>query len=268
MAIVISVVNEKGGVAKTMTVNALGSFLSQMGKNVLMVDLDKQASLTSNFRVSNKSIDIYDVFIENKVAVEEVNKHLWIIPGTNKMAHIDRDIDHAFPHVVKQKILEKRLEPLQDKVDFILFDCPPDADRMQTYNALAMSDYVIIPTMPHPDSISGIDPIMDIINQMNEGELNEKLKVLGILITIFDKRTVLHKDMVSNIQDKYGDLVFESIIRSNIALQESTTIGLSMDSYDDWKTEQSTVKIKKESAAIMDYKLFTSEVLERLNSLK
>lgn len=265
---IISLVNEKGGCAKTNTTYALGSLLSNRGLDVLLLDLDKQADLTSNLKVPNDKVDIYEVAM-GKIgfAVEEIHDHLWIIPGTNKLKNFERHVKDEFPHAIEQKVLENALEDAFEEVDVILIDCPPDIDKLISVNAFAMSDYVLIPTDPHPNGISGAQSVIEMVEGVKE-HLNPKLEVIGVLFTLFDRRVSIDKDLYDQAKGIFGDLLFDTHIRRNPGAKEATAMGVLINDYDKWKMEQSVVKIKKQSIVVRDYQDFTDELLERLNDKK
>lgn len=263
-ATVITIFNEKGGVGKTQTSQSLASFLAQKGLNTCLVDLDKQADLTSNLDIPNDKTNIYEISSgEKPLGVEQINDHLWIIPGSKRMTDFDKIEWAGGP----EYILHDQLKPLLEDIDFLIFDCRPDIDALETFNALVMSDYIIIPTDPHASSMSGIKSVLHLVKHIQD-EYNPKLSVLGILITLYMQKTSLHKDMKGQLYDSYGDMMFDTVIRHSITAQEQTTLGIEITDYTLWKEENSKVKPKTETSVVIDYRTLALEVIERVNAFK
>jgi chromosome partitioning protein len=265
MSVVISIANEKGGVAKTTTAAALASLFAASEYKVIIIDLDKQADLSMSLKVSNENIDIYDILLKKKgIKAEKVNDNLVIIPGSYKMRNLERHLNDEFPRTRHEEALKEVTEELKKRADLIFLDCPPDIDSMIVENAFVASDFVLIPTDPHPFGIAGIESVLDMIKEINQ-VFNPKLQALGIAITRFRTNTNLHDDLVEDIRNRYKDLVFKAKIRENITVQEVTTTGNEFAYYDEIKNEISAVKIKKHSHGYLDYSELAVEISERLN---
>lgn len=231
MSITLAITNHKGGVAKTTTTATLGLALARMGLRVLCVDLDAQANLTTlfygDFTLRPLDRDIYKAlrYAEEEAPTISVKDNLDLSPSSYNLAVLESVLANRQE---KENLLNRLLEPVRKRYDIILIDCPP-ALGLLTTNALVASDRAIIPVTPEGLPFKGLEVLSDYIRSVAEA-LNSVLKVGGILITRYNNRN-LNKYMVREIRRIYGELVFDTIIRENISIAESSLQGGSLFEY-------------------------------------
>lgn len=223
----IAVSNHKGGVGKTTTVVNIGAGLAALKKKVLLIDLDPQANLTQSYGVVKPEFTIYDTLKgEHPLFPINIMKNLDIIASTLDLSGAEMELSSE---AGREYILEEALSQLKDKYDYIIIDCPPSLGLL-TINALTTADEVFIPLQSHFLAIKGLTKIIEVINKVKK-RLNKKLEITGVVVTQFDKRKVLHRDVVETIKTYFQDKVFETRIRENIALAEAPSQGLDIFRY-------------------------------------
>ena len=204
--------NQKGGVGKTTAAVNLGSALSELGQKVLLIDFDAQCNLTGAVSGNLRKANIYQVIVGQIPAASAIQStifpNLYLIPGSLDVASL----------------------PLDNDFDYILLDCPPSLG-LETMNALAWADYVIIPLQCEYLAMEGLNLIMRTIGNVKKG-LNPHIKVLGILFTMYSKRTLLNRQVVEDISQFFGDTVFKTIIPRSVRLSEAPSHGLPINYYD------------------------------------
>ena len=234
MAEVISIVNQKGGVGKTTTSVNLAAYLQERGKKTLVVDLDPQGNATSAFGVVGKinlKYSIYDLLV-NGVAVEEIiikgdEKTPDICPTNINLAGAEIELVSAFS---RESILAKGLEEISQFYDFIIIDCPPSLGLL-TINALTASSSVIVPIQGEFYALEGLTQLVDTINLVKK-HLNPDLYILGVVITMYDPRTQLTKQVTEEVKNYFGKTVFKTVIPRNIRLAEAPSFGKTILEYD------------------------------------
>lgn len=218
-AIVVSFCNHKGGVGKTCSTSNIGAGLAMRGKKTLMVDLDPQANLTSSFGVIPEDDNIYQVISGNckaQEAIINIHENLDIIPGTLDLAGAEIEIADQ---IARESIVKDCLEDVVEKYDYVLIDCPPSLGIF-TMNGLVCSDQAIVPLSAEPFAIDGVENLMQLIKKVRT-RVNKSLKVGGVLITRFDKRKNLNKDLAEVIESYFKEITFSTKIRDNISLVEA-----------------------------------------------
>jgi chromosome partitioning protein len=257
----IALMNQKGGVGKTTTTVNLGAALAEAGKKVCLIDLDPQAHLTINYGVepSDELTSLYQVLVEDKSFLEAVIKiddHIALIPSSIDLAAAEIELVSVLG---RETILKKRLEAAQHDFDFILLDCPPSLGLL-TINALAVASEVIIPMQPHFLALQGVGKLLETISLVNK-RMNPRLKVSGIVLTMFDSQTKLSNEVVNDLNGfieaaKGKPLpwaearIFKSKIRRNIKLAESPSFG------------QNIIQYEPTSNGANDYRALAREVIE------
>jgi len=247
MGKVITVSNHKGGVGKTTTVVNLGASLSKLGKKTLLIDLDPQANLTLHLGITAEESNIYTA-VRGDTSLEPIKvlKDLYLVPS-------DIDLTASELELANQKdnkhILKAILEPFKAKFDYIIIDTPPNLGLL-TINALCSSEEVLIPLQPHILALKGLTRITSVIEQIQIG-LNKNLARAGIVITQYDSRKVIHRDIVETIEANYKGLVLKTRIRENVALIEAT--GMEVDIH----------RYQPKSFGSEDYTNLAIELLER-----
>ena len=240
---VIALMNQKGGVGKTTTAVNLGAALAEMGKRVCMIDMDPQAHLTINFGLDPRpgNCSLYDVLVEEKSfleAVQEVGTNIAIVPSSIDLAGAEVELVSV---VGREMILKTKLESAQHDFDYLLIDCPPSLGLL-TVNALAVASEVIIPMQPHFLALQGVAKLLETVQLVNR-RMNPRLKVAGIVLTMFDAQTKLTGEVVAELERFIseangkplpwaGAKIYQSRIRRNIKLAESPSFGQTILQYD------------------------------------
>ena len=247
---IVSISNQKGGVAKTTTCLNLAAQAALKGKT-LLIDCDKQANLTKNLGQENAKTTISDLFLKKPFDVVNVRKNLDLIPSSIDFAGIDLVIQYE---LARESILKKALKKLENNYDYVFIDCPPDMNLV-TVNALTVSDYVIVPVQASQFSMDGVSIMIDFISGVKE-ELNENLSVLGILLTHFNSNLNISKSIEQDIIDNgWGDALFKTRIRRNTAIENSQH-----------KDNRMTIfEYDKKSTGAIDYMNLGKEVLKKIN---
>lgn len=227
MSKVIAVSNHKGGVGKTTSVINIGAGLSQLGKKVLLIDLDAQANLTHSLGVDTASEDnIYKALTGGAIKPTAIKKGLDLIPSTLDLSGAEVEL---VGEAGGEFILSEVLQPFRKKYDYILIDCPPSLGLL-TVNALTVADEVLIPLQAEYLATQGLTKLREVIDKIKK-RLNKKLKVGGVVLTRYDQRKVLNREVGEAIREGIEDRVYKTPIRDNIALAEAPAKGLDIFRY-------------------------------------
>jgi len=233
MTNVISIVNQKGGVGKTTTTVNLSAFLALHGKKVLVIDLDPQGNATSGYGFDKSELDtsVYDVLV-NEVPIIDVirstnRKNLDICPTNINLAGAEVELVSAMS---RETILKRAVDTISDNYDYIMIDCPPSLGLL-TLNALAASSDVIVPIQGEYYALEGLTQLIDTINLVRK-HLNPTIGIFGVVITMFDGRTQLTKQVTEEVRKYFGEKVFNTYIPRNIRLAEAPSYGKTIAEYD------------------------------------
>ncbi|MEM6398087.1 MAG: ParA family protein [Bacteroidota bacterium] len=217
MAEVISLLNHKGGVGKTTSAINIGAGLAELGKRVLLIDLDPQANLTLSLGVSRQPVTIYESMMgESDLVPFTVKERLDIVSSSLDLSSAEMELVNE---AGREFILRELFDGVDDQYDFIIVDCPPSLGLL-TLNALTSSHQIIIPLQTEFLALQGLAKIKQVIQKVKL-RLNKKLHISGVLATMYDHRKVLNRDVVETIQKYFGPLLFETYIRDNVALAEA-----------------------------------------------
>lgn len=252
MARAIAICNQKGGVGKSTTAVNVGSYLALSGKQALLIDLDPQGNATTACGIQRSGLtqDVYQVLV-NELPAEQaiVNtsvKRLDLLPAS-------LDLAGAEPFLAtvqdRETILRGVCQPLRERYDVILFDCPPSLGVL-TVNALVAADSTIIPVQCEYLALEGLNSLMRAISLVKQ-RLNPSLRVGGILLTMTDFRVTLTREVAGEVKRFFKDQVFDTSIPRNVRLAESPSFGKPICLYDPTCT------------GAMAYQLLTQEVLEK-----
>jgi chromosome partitioning protein len=219
---VIAIANQKGGVGKTTTAINLSAALALAGKRVLLIDLDPQGNSSLSF-LDHTTIEhsIYDLLTDTDVSPESVIKKtaiatLDVLPSRINLAKFESKLLGEFDAPFR---LKDRIEGIIKNYDCVLIDTPPTLGLI-TVNALVAADYVIVPIQPSYFALEGTDDLLETVEKV-KARPNPRLQVLGVVITLLDKRTTLAKDIQEQIRAVFGDKVFETVISKSVRLEES-----------------------------------------------
>ena len=232
MGKIISVSNQKGGVGKTTTAVNLSSFIASQ-KKVLLIDLDSQGNAGFGLGFNSNEIEttIYEVLIGRNLITEAIYKtkvkNLDLIPSNINLAGAQIDLTD-FPQ--KEFILRETLNKISDNYDYIFIDTPPSLGIL-TLNGLVAADSVIIPLQCEYYALEGLNQLLKIICTVQEN-LNKNLKIEGVVLTMFDSRTNLSRQIVADVHEYFQDNVFRTIIPRNIRLSEAPSYGEPINFYD------------------------------------
>ena len=261
---IIALMNQKGGVGKTTTTVNLGAALAELGKRVCLIDLDPQAHLTINYGVEPSAdiCSLYNMLVDGASFLEAVFKiddNIALVPSSIDLAAAEVELVSVLG---RETLLKKRLENVQHDFDFILLDCPPSLGLL-TLNALAVADEVIIPMQPHFLALQGVAKLLETVQLVNK-RINPKLKVSGIVLTMFDSQTKLSNEVVAELNSFILDAlgkplpwatarIFKSKIRRNIKLAESPSFGQHIIAYEPSSNGAADYRaLAKEVAAMED----------------
>lgn len=225
---IISIVNQKGGTGKTTTLMNLSAYLAHFGKKVLVIDLDPQANATSGFGLE-KNKGIYEILSE-KISLEEgikkARENLWVIPSNENLAGVNVEIVNL-PD--KEFILKNLLEKLPNQYDFIFLDTPPSLGLL-TINSLTTADNLIIPVQSEYYALEGLGQLLNTINLVQEN-LQPNLRILGAVITMYDERSRLSKEVWEELYKNFPYRIFRTIIPRNVRLAEAPSFGKTILEY-------------------------------------
>ncbi|RMD74980.1 MAG: ParA family protein [Bacteroidetes bacterium] len=217
MAIIISMLNHKGGVGKTTSAINIGAGMVELGKRVLLIDLDPQANLTVSLGVPRQRYTIYEALRgESELVPYTVKDGLDVVISTLDLSGAEMELINE---AGREFILRELFEPIKEDYDYIIIDCPPSLGLL-TLNALTSSDYVIIPLQTEFLALQGLAKIKQVIDKVRF-RLNKKLEIAGVIATMYDSRKVLNRDVVETIRKYFGEKVFDTLIRDNVALAEA-----------------------------------------------
>jgi chromosome partitioning protein len=229
MAKVIAMSNHKGGVAKTTSVVNIGAGLSngKAGKRVLLIDLDPQANLTHSLGIDNPERTIYGAMRgEYPITPIKVSDRLSVIASTLDLSSAEIDLSSE---AGREFVLKELIQPLKKDHDYILIDCPPSLSLL-TLNALVAADDVYIPMQTQYLALQGLTKLTDVIEKIQK-RLNKKLNLGGIILTQYDSRKVLDRDISKAITNKFKSKVFNTRIRNTVALAEAPMKGVDIFRY-------------------------------------
>lgn len=251
MGLVISLLNHKGGVGKTTCAINIGAGMVELGKKVLLVDLDPQANLTLSLGIPRHPNTIYEAIRGEAPLVPYTAKEgLDVVISTLDLSGAEMELINE---AGREQVLRELMEPLRDKYDYILIDCPPSLGLL-TLNALTTSDLVYIPLQTEFLALQGLTKIKQVIDKVKL-RLNKDLRIGGVIATMYDSRKVLNREVVATILKYFGDIVFKTMIRDNVALAEAPSKRMDIFSY------------SAHSPGAEDYIALCREIVERTSSV-
>lgn len=233
MATTFAVVNQKGGVGKTTTTVNLAAYLATFGKKVLLIDIDPQSNASVGLGVDRSQVNLclYNVLIEGIQVSEAIIKsnisNLDVLPSTPRLAGAEVELVTLDPRETR---LKDALLGIKDNYDLMVIDCPPSLSLL-TVNALTAADEVIIPIQCEYYALEGISQLTHTLELVRES-LNPALKIRGIVLTMFDPRTLLSSQVAEEARKYFGSKVFKTVIPRNVRLAEAPSFGQPIIFYD------------------------------------
>ena len=231
---IVAIANQKGGVGKTTTAVNLGAALAELGKRILIVDLDPQANATSSFGLQEvEDISLYEPLLGEASITEKIlpsrREGLFIVPADLDMAGAEVEIARMPNHLTR---LAETLKPLHtdQTFDFVFLDCPPSLGILMS-NALAAADELLTPIQCEYFALEGLVKIVRLIEQVLDSGANERLELGGIVMTMFDSRTNLSQQVVADVRKHFGERVYETLIPRSVRLSEAPSFGKSILEY-------------------------------------
>ena len=226
MGRIISFSNQKGGVGKTTTCVNMSAYLAKAGRKVLLVDLDPQGNATTGLGFSKSTLkkSVYNVLIEeeevkNNVLPTEI-ENLTILPANINLAGAEVELVYKKS---REKVLKAALDKVKGSYDYILLDCPPSLGLI-TINALAAADSVIIPIQSEYYALEGLSQLMNSIMLVRQ-QLNKKLEVEGVVLTMYDGRSLISRQIAQEIRKFFTKKLYEIVIPRNVRLSEAPSHG-------------------------------------------
>ncbi len=233
MTHIICIANQKGGVGKTTTAINLSAALSAAGKKILLVDCDSQANATTGMGIEKRQLEntLYQGLIgaadPSDIVVKTGIKRLWMIPARVELIGFEFEMLEAGD---REKILRRMLRPIMDRFDYIILDCPPSLSLL-TINAMAAADGVLIPLQSEFYALEGLGQLVQTIKRIKH-RINPGLKIEGILMTMFDRRTNLSGQVTEDAEKYFQNQVFKTRIPRSIRLAEAPSYGKPILVYD------------------------------------
>lgn len=230
--LIVAIANQKGGVGKTTTAISLSACLAVMDKRVLVVDLDPQGNTTSGLGVEPNELEtsVYDVLLGDASLLDSTEptsvKNLFLVPATIDLAGAEIELVSVMN---RERRLDSALAETGDDYDYIFVDCPPSLGLL-TINALAACDEILIPIQCEYYALEGLGQLLRNVELVKEN-LNNRLEVGGVLLTMYDGRTKLSSQVVDEVREYFGDKAYKAVVPRSVRLSEAPSYGEPIETY-------------------------------------
>ena len=234
MGLIYALANQKGGVGKTTTVINLGAYLAHYGQRILLVDLDPQANATSSLGIDKQGVrrGTYHALLNNdnpiKLILHNPRLKISLLPSSPELAGAEVELVNE---IGRESLLRRVLEPIKDRYDYILIDCPPSLGLLTLNGLVAAQDGIIIPVQCEYLALEGLGQLTQTIYRVRDA-LFPTLTIRGVLLTMFDTRTSLSNDVLEEVRRFFPDQVFDSVIPRSVRLAEAPSYGQPISLYD------------------------------------
>lgn len=251
MGRIIAVANQKGGVGKTTTTINLAACIANLGKKVLIADIDPQGNSSSGLGILKQKLNesIYDAMINEvpakKVLTHTNYKNLDILPSNLALAGAEVELVSV---IAREQVLKRMLEPIENDYDYIFIDCPPSLGLL-TLNALTAADSVIVPIQCEFFALEGLSQLINTV-QIVQKSLNKDLEIEGVVLTMYDGRTTLSKQVAAEVQKTFKAKVYRTVIPRSVRLGEAPSYG------------QAIIEYAPDSSPSLAYQSLASELIE------
>jgi len=250
MGTIISLLNHKGGVGKTTSTMNIGAGLVELGKRVLLIDLDPQANLTLALGIPRQPSSMYEAMRgESDLVPFHLKDRLHVVISVLDLSGVEMEL---LNEAGREFLLKELINPVRDNYDYIIIDCPPSLGLL-TLNALTASDSVMIPVQTEFLAMQGLAKIKQVIQKVKL-RLNRQLEIGGVIATMYDSRKVLNRDVVDTLRKYFGDILFDTLIRDNVALAEAPA------------QRQDIFEYSRNSSGAEDYLALSKEIIDRVEN--
>lgn len=229
---VMAIINQKGGVGKSTTAVNLSAALGESKKKVLVIDFDPQGNTSSGYGIEKDELehDVYDALLHDfpieEIVLDTCEPNVFVIPATIQLAGAEIELVST---MARESVLKKILSPIVNDFDYVFIDCPPSLGLL-TINALVAADSLLIPIQCEFYALEGLTKLLESMKMVKK-RLNPELDVFGVVMTMYDSRTTLSKEVVEEVRKYFGKKVFKTIIPRSVKLSEAPSHGVPITMY-------------------------------------